>query len=389
MPRSRLAPSRQGTLFVGIDLSKDALEVAGPDLHLKVTNDRAGFVQMLEAVRALKRRTHFACESNRVYGRKLYEFLFAKKCRLSLLSAFKVRQFAKATGRMAKTDYIDAELISEYAATFRPRPSVRPSRTQARLLDTMRRREQLVRVIRDQRLQAPQIWDRELRRSCQDLIARIAQDIRELEDTAGKIVASCPVLAAKHAALCRVPGIASRSATHLLAELPELGSLNRRQVAALAGLAPVNWESGNGTSIRHIRGGRVAVRTAIFMAAHSASKHNPVLSEFFTRLRRRGKPYFVALVAVMRKLLIYLNSLARDAMTTPARPVRPTVFSRKYCKWTPEDEAMLADLVQRKVPVKLMPGMLLRSEHSIRVRLAPSHRRRREENRVAKTAAAG
>lgn len=381
MPRSRLTSTASGKLFVGVDISKEALEIAAPGLHLKVANDRAGFVAMLKAVRALKRHAHFACENDRGYGRALFNFLFAKKCRVSLLSAYKVRQFAKATGRMAKTDYIDAELISEYAATFRPAPTVPHTPIQARLLDLMRRRGQLVRVVRDQRLQAPQLWDRKLKRDCQALIARLAADIKELEKSATVIVTSCPILSAKHAALCDVPGIGARTATQLLAELPELGSLNRRKVAALAGLAPVNWESGNGATVRHIRGGRLAVRTAIFMAAQSASRCNPVLSVFFKNMRARGKPYFVSLVAVMRKLLIYLNRLARDAMLGRIPERGPVVPSRKYCKWTAEDDAKLASLVKAGVPVKLMPRELLRSEHSIRVRLAPSHYRAREKRR--------
>jgi transposase len=365
----------RATLFVGIDLSKAHLEVAAQGLHLKVPNSRTGFAEMVTAVRALKRRTQYAWEADRVHGRALQQYLATNKCRFSPLSAFKVRQFAKATGRMAKTDYIDAEVIAEYATTFRPPPVIPWSNLQARLIDVMRRRNQLICAIRDQKMQVAQIWDKDLKEDGLLLIKSLATSIRQLEGTAEDLVKSCPKTAAKYHVLCRVPGIATKSAIQLLAEMPELGTLNRRQVAALAGLAPVNWESGTSSGTRHIRGGRQSLRTSIYMAAQVAARFNPVLSEFFDRLRAHGKPYRVAIVAVMRKLLIYLNRLVREAPDTPPAEFVPT---KKCAKWTAEDDAELLQLSAAGVPMKLMCQTTGRTLGAIRARLAPGIRQRRE-----------
>lgn len=370
-----LNPRSRATLFVGIDLSKAHLEVAAKGLHLKVPNNRTGFTQIVTAVRALKRRAQYAWEADRVHGRALQQYLVTNRCRFSPLSAFKVRQFAKATGRMAKTDYIDAEVIAEYAATFRPPPLIPWSRLQARLVDVMRRRNQLVRALRDQKLQVAQIWDKDLKQSGLALIKNLTQSVRELESTAERLIKSCPKTAAKYHVLCEVPGIAKKSAIQLLAEMPELGALNRRQVAALSGLAPVNWESGTSSGTRHIRGGRQSLRTSIYMAAQVAARFNPVLSKFFERLRGQGKPYRVSIVAVMRKLLIYLNGLVRNAPESPPAEFVPT---KKYAKWSPADDAELLSLAAAGVPMKLMCQTTGRTLNAIRIRLAPGIRQKRE-----------
>jgi transposase len=370
-----LNPRSRATLFVGIDLSKAHLEVAAQGLHLKVPNNRTGFAEMVTAVRALRRRSQYAWESDRVHARALQQYLVTHRCRFSPLSAFKVRQFAKATGRMAKTDYIDAEVIAEYATTFRPPPVTPWSHLQARLLDVMRRRNQLVRALRDQKMQVAQIWGNDLKQDGLALIKSLARSIRELEATAETLVKSCPKTAAKYHVLCNVPGIARKSAILLLAEMPELGTLNRRQVAALAGLAPVNWESGTSSGARHIRGGRQSLRTSIYMAAQVAARFNPVLSKFFERLRGQGKPYRVAIIAVMRKLLIYLNGLIREAPDAPPAELVPT---KKYAKWTIADDAELLKLAAAGVPMKLMCQTTGRTLGAIRARLAPGIRQSRE-----------
>lgn len=375
MAKLQLNSRSRATLFVGIDLSKANLEVAAQGLHLKVPNNRTGFAEIVKAVRALRRRAQYAWEADRVHARALQQYLVTNKCRFSPLSAFKVRQFAKATGRMAKTDYIDAEVIAEYATTFRPPPLIPWSRLQARLIDVMRRRNQLLRALRDQKMQVAQIWDKDLKQDGLALIKNLAASVRQLEVTAESLVKSCPKTAAKYHVLCNVPGIARKSAVHLLAEMPELGMLNRRQVAALAGLAPVNWESGTNPGVRHIRGGRQSLRTSIYMAAQVAARFNPVLSKFFKRLRGQGKPYRVAIIAVMRKLLIYLNGLVRDA---PEEPPIEFVPTKKYAKWTPEDDVELLQLAAAGVPMKHMCQTTGRTLSAIRARLAPGIRQSRE-----------
>jgi transposase len=371
-----LPKQSRATLFVGIDLSKAKLDVFAPGLRLQVPNDRSGFKQVVDAVRALKRRAQYAWEADTVQGRALENYLVAQRCAYSPLSAFKVRQFAKATGRLAKTDTLDAELISEYAATFRPAPAKPLSKLQSYLRDVMRRREQLICAQRDQRMQVPQIWDKSLRQAGEELIAKLTSDIEALEADAEKRVKACPKTAAKLHVLCSVDGISEKSALRLLAELPELGTLNRHQVAALAGLAPVNWESGTNPGVRRIRGGRQSVRSALYMAAQVAARFNSVLSSFFERLRARGKPYRVALVAVMRKLLIYLNRLVRHAPDSP--PPRPLPV-KKYEPWTLEDDAQLLALSAAGLGMKQMCAITGRTLPAIRSRLSPKSQRERTD----------
>lgn len=368
-------PRSRATLFVGIDLSKARLEVFAPGLRLNVANNRAGFAEIVTAVRRLKRHAQYAWEADRVHARALERYLVVQKCRFSPLSAYKVRQFAKAKGQSAKTDAIDAEMISEFAATFRPRPATPLSPLQARLRDLMRRREQLVRAARDQKMQIPQIWDKELRRDASKLLRILTDSILELESKAETLIKSCPRSAAKLHVLCQVPAIAQKSAVQILSEMPELGTLNRHQVAGLSGLAPINWESGTNPGVRRIRGGRQMLRSAIYMAAQVAARFNPVLSKFFERLRANGKPYRVAIVAVMRKLLIYLNRLVREAPPTPPPAFVPV---KKYAKWAPADDAQLLQLASQGLSMKQMCAITGRTLNAIRTRLAPGSRLARQ-----------
>lgn len=298
-------------VHLGIDIAKDTLEVAGERLRLQVPNTAEGHSQLLAAARHLASPVHFVCEATGGYERRLIAFLLAQDCAVSLLNPSRVRQFGKATGRLAKTDRIDALLLAEYGRTLRPPAEPKPTPLLTELIDVVRRRAQLAELLGLQRTQRHQLHDARLLTQLDELIAVLELQIAALERRLDEIVDQDGGLGTRLRELCRVEGVGPITAVSLLAELPELGHLNRARIAALAGLAPFNHDSGAGSGVRHICGGRTAVRRALYMAALSASRCNPVLRPFYQQLRARGKGHRVAITAVMRKLLVHLNHLAR------------------------------------------------------------------------------
>lgn len=255
-------------VHLGIDIAKDTLEIAGPHLHLQVPNNPTGYEQLLTAVKKLPITPHFICEATGGYERLLIAHLLTQSCRVSRLNPSRVRQFAKATGRLAKTDHIDALVLADYGKTLCPDPMSQPDPLLEGLTDVVRRRGQLA-----------------------------GEDNQ---------------LTKKLHQLCEVQGVGKTTAINLLAELPELGQLNRTRIAALAGLAPFNHDSGAGRAQRHIRAGRSQVRRALYMAAFTSIRCNPVLKPFYRQLRARRKSHRGAITAVMRKLLIHLNHIIRS-----------------------------------------------------------------------------
>lgn len=302
-----------GPTFVGIDIAKATLDVAAGELHLKVSNDREGHAEMLRKVRALKKHLHFILESDTGYGRELANFLFARKCKLSVVHPYRVRSFARASGYLAKTDYLDAQVLAEYGKQFRPAPSPQTSKIQARLQHVMRRRRQIVELLKIQKNQVQQMWDTEIKADTRKLMASLVERVDQLLVRANGIVEGSPELTAKMKAFCSVKCVGPKTALELLSEMPELGTLGRKQAAALAGLAPMNYDTGTTPSVRHIRGGRFHVRTCLYMPALGAIRYNPILKAVYARLKANGKPHNVALVAVMRKMVIRLNHVAREA----------------------------------------------------------------------------
>jgi len=298
-------------VYLGIDIAKDTLEGAGPGLRLPVPNTAEGHAQLLAAARALRTPVHFVCEATGGYERRLVASLLAQDCAVSLLNPARVRQFAKATGRLAKTDRIDAELLAEYGRTLHPPVEPKPVPLLAELTDVVRRRAQLAELLGLQRTQRQQLYDVKLIADLDRLIGFIEQQIAALERRLDELIDKDGGLGSRLQQLCQVAGVGKTTAMHLLAELPELGRLNRTRIAALAGLAPFNRDSGGTSGQRHIRGGRAQVRRALYMAALTATRCNPVLGPFYRQLRARGKGHRVAITAVMRKLLVHLNQIVR------------------------------------------------------------------------------
>lgn len=306
-------------VYAGIDIGKTSLDVAVGELVFQVPNAPAGYRRMLEQAHSISTTTHFVCEAGE-YSRGLLSFLHKNKCPISVIPPMRVRQFARATGTLAKTDRIDAGVLAKFGATLHPAATPRLSKTLRCLREVVRRRGQLVMALRIEKLQRQFLHDKKLRQQSSVAMKRLAKDADALAVRAMKMVEAAPTLRKRSNLLTSVVSVGPWTAAQLIAELPELGTLNRRKIAALAGLAPINHDSGSSVGHRAIFGGRTHARTALFMAAFSAARTNPVLAPFYERLRARGKFQRVAIVAVMRKLLVHLNALVRtNGTSTPPR----------------------------------------------------------------------
>ena len=261
---------------------------------------------------------HVVCEATGPYHQGLVAALHAAHVVVSVVNPRLPRDFARSRGQLAKTDKIDALLLADYGRTMTPAPTPRPDPRLVLLDDLVTRRAQLVedRAREKNRLQQT---------TCARAVASLKRHLRQLDAEIeafllhiDEVVSATPALRAKVQCLVGVQGVGTLTASALLAALPELGTLSKNEVAALAGLAPFNRDSGAFRGTRSIRGGRGQVRRALYMAALSASRCNPILKTVYQRLRSAGKAHKVALTAVMRKLLVYLNSILKRLPCSPA-----------------------------------------------------------------------
>lgn len=300
------------THFAGIDVSKDHL-----DLHihptgeaLRVTNDDDGFVQLVEFLQPFQPHL-IVMEATGGLEFPAAAWLTAHKLPLAIVNPRQPRDFARSCGILAKTDQLDAAILARFAAAVNPPQTVIKDDLALAFDALIQRRRQLVEMITAE--------TNRLVRSHHTLHAQINSHIEWLQaqlkqngsDTKNMIKNS-PVWRAKDKLFQSVKGIGPTASALLIAHLPELGSLNRKQIAALAGLAPFNRDSGRYKGSRSVWGGRPHVRAVLYMAALSASKWNPVIKAFYDRLIAAGKKKKVALTACMRKLLVILNAMARS-----------------------------------------------------------------------------
>lgn len=296
--------------FAGIDVAKDTLEV------FVTPGTRKGFLNTDEGQRELARLlgelrpSLVVLEATGGYQIPLVEALALRNLPVVVVNPRQIRDFAKATGRLAKTDAIDAEMIARFAEAIRPEARPLKDSDAHRLQALVARRRQLVEMLsmEKNRLETATEWTRP------DIEAHI-EWLTECINKVGKDIASfirkTPLWREKENLLRTFKGIGPVSACILLARLPELGHLNRRKISALVGVAPVNRDSGTYRGRRMISGGRADVRAALYMAALSAIRHNPVIKTFYERLIHAGKLPKVAITACMRKLLVILNAIVR------------------------------------------------------------------------------
>lgn len=314
-PVSARKGARMSESFVGIDVSKEWFDVQileGP--HARFANDRVGHEQVI-AWLAGRTITGIVLEATGGYERWLVAALQAAGLPTAVVNPRPVRDFAKALGRLAKTDAVDADVLARFAQAIRPAPQPLADEQALRLRELLARRGQLVemRVMEANRLE--HAHERSVRKDLLSSLEFIEKRLKRLDDEIDDELRKSPAWREKVEILTGVPGVGPQTARTLVIELPELGECSRREGAALVGLAPRNRDSGQFRGRRTIGGGRSRVRTALYMATLSASRCNPVIRSFYRKLRDAGKPAKVALVACMRKLLTILNALLRKKST--------------------------------------------------------------------------
>lgn len=300
-------------IAVGIDVSKDRLDIVirPGEETFTVTRNAAGVEQLAERLRTLSPHV-VALEATGGFETIAAATLAAAGFPAVIVNPAQVRAFAKAIGQRAKTDPIDAGIIAHFAEATRPQVRPLPDEATRLLADLVTRRRQIVEMIGAERQREKRLTAAHLRKSIARLVKALEKELAGLNTDIDDMVRGSPVWRAKEDLLTSVPGVGPTIASTLIAELPELGSCGRRQIAALAGLAPFTRQSGLWRGKSFIGGGRAAVRTALFMGAMVAKRRNPVLKAFFDRLVAAGKPKMIALIAVARKLLTILNAILRD-----------------------------------------------------------------------------
>lgn len=298
--------------YVGIDVGKTWLDLAvwGTDGVKRVPNDAEGIAQLLVQMEELE-PCLVAVEATGGYEQPLVQALLLAGHPVAVANPTRVRALARATGKLAKTDEIDAGLIAEYAGKVQPATLAPKEAHELRLKALVKRREQLVAIRTGEcnRLGTAQnCLQADIREHIQWLTARI----ETFEAQIAELVDSLPEWKAQAERLDSIPGVGLTTAVTVLAEMPELGQLNRQEIAALAGLAPFNHDSGQKRGKRRIFGGRKGIRRVLYMACLSATKWNPVIRSMFERLIRKGKLFKVAITACMRKMLTIMNAMTRD-----------------------------------------------------------------------------
>ena len=307
---------------IGVDISKDHLDACRwpSGESLRVTNDAAGHRKLLRWIGA-----EIACvafEATGAYHAGFARALHRADVPSSKLNPARVRRFAEAIGTNAKTDRVDARLIARMAAMIEPRPQAPVPAVLAELHELQLARSALVRERTAAMNRAARLTLALLKRQHATRLRQIERALDEIDAAIAALVASDPGLARKAEIVCSIPGVSLVTAAAILAEMPELGTLEAATAASLTGLAPFTRESGRWKGKAKIGGGRGELRRALYLPALSAARFNPDLKAVYDRLRAKGKPAKLALVAVMRKLVILANVLVRDDRTwqTRARP---------------------------------------------------------------------
>jgi len=306
-----MSQNNSSILHAGLDVAKLSLELHLAGRPHSLANDPRGHAKLLRLLRAHP-TAHVICEATGGYEQPVVRALQAAGIPVSIIEPGRVRNHARAKGLRAKTDRIDAALLSHFGATHSPPPTPADSARQQQLSAWTQRRRQLLDLLTMERNRAEHYLDRFCLRQSRQLQKTLDRQIQACEQAITALIAGDADLGRKAGRLREIPGVGQVVAATVLAEMPELGRLNPETAAALAGVAPYNADSGPVTGPRHIAGGRKPLRCALYMAALSAVRHDPVLKKFYQRLRDGGKKPLVALTACMRKLIILMNRLLKD-----------------------------------------------------------------------------
>ena len=304
--------------YVGIDVSKAELEVAVGEEGWTVSNDESGIETLLEQ---LRERPIGLVVLEATGGHETLAAAVLAEAGLPVVVANprQVRDFARAMGQLAKTDRIDARVLALFAERVRPEVRALPDEDTQELKALLARRRQLLEMMvaeKNRLKMASTAVEKDIR----EHIEWLKRKLKSVDSDLERRIKASPVWSTKEDLLRSVPGIGPVVSRTLIGELPELGKLNRQQIAALAGVAPLNRDSGTLRGKRMVWGGRRSVRVALYMAALTASQRNPAIRVFYQRLRARGKPPKVALTACMRKLLVIVNAMVRDGVSWSPTP---------------------------------------------------------------------
>lgn len=298
--------------FIGIDISKDRLDMAdslGREIHQE-PNDESGIARLTAQLASL-RPALIVLEATGGLEIPLASALYSNRLPVAVVNPRQVRDFAKATGKLAKTDAIDARVLARFAAAVRPEARRVKDEETRELAALVTRRRQLVEMLAAEKTRLKQA-PRRIRDNIQINIRWLQQQLENLDRDIHKTVKNSSIWKENAAIIQSVPGAGPVLTVSLLAGLPEIGTLDRKQIAALVGVAPLNRDSGQFRGRRCIWGGRAHVRSVLYMAAFSASRHNPVIKRFYERLIQNGKSFKVAATACMRKLLTIINSMIKN-----------------------------------------------------------------------------
>lgn len=300
------------SIVVGIDVSKDRLDIAllPSGAAFSVDRNAKGLDLLCLRLKELSPQL-IALEATGGFETVVTAALASAKLPVVVVNPAQVRAFAKALGQRAKTDRIDAEVIARFAEATKPEVRALPDEHTQLLADLVGRRRQIIEMIGAERQREKRATKR-LKKSIARLLKALEKELSSVDTDIDDAVRGSPAWREKEDLLASVPGIGRVIARTLIAELPELGRLDRKEIAALAGLAPFTRQSGQWRGKSFIAGGRSSVRAALFMGALVATRHNLPLKTFFERLLAAGKPKMVALIAVSRKLLTILNAILRD-----------------------------------------------------------------------------
>lgn len=298
--------------FVGIDVSKAVLDVSiGVDgEHFQVGNDDAGLKKLVERLQSV-RPSLIVIESTGGLEKMVVAELFATPLPVALVNPRRVREFAKSTGRLAKTDKLDARILAYFAEAIHPPLVTLPTEEEQYLSALMTRRRQVIDLMvaeKNHLISTPL----KLRHLVELSLAALQTQLDELNQSIDQFIDHNDTFRKKDGILRSVPGIGPITSAIILADLPEIGLLDRKKIAALVGVAPYNNDSGRRSGRRRVKGGRESIRHVLYMATLAATRSNPVIKRFYQRLTHLGKPSKVALVACMHKLLTILNSMIRN-----------------------------------------------------------------------------
>ncbi len=302
---------QDGKCYIGIDVSKAILDVyvLPYEKYMQFKNDAKGIKKLTEKLKSFP-QTSIAMEATGGYEKPIAQSLQKVGLSVSIVNPRLIRDFAKALGKLAKTDRIDAKVIALFAEKMQPQANVLHNEDQQKLAGLNVRRRQIIDMITMEKNRLDKVSN-DLKKSIQRIIKALEKELQTINEALAKSIQNDETFAQKNALLKSIKGVGSVVAAGLISDLPELGSLGSKQISALAGLAPYNRDSGTLRGKRTIWGGRSSVRTMLYMATLVAIRHNPQIKNFYERLCNAGKLKKVAIIACMHKLLIIINAMIK------------------------------------------------------------------------------